>query len=454
MTRKKELKKIHYKKKLIEMRIVLTILTGCLCWGNLFAQYPHDVWHYDFIHYEKNRIQYFGDSSAYKKIFTTLDSIALYGEGNLNVLHIGDSHIQADYFSGKMRTNLQQSIKGGESSRGFVFPYSVAKTNNPPNYYQYYSGQWSACKNIQKNETCDIGLGGITLETQTPGACIEYKLRRGEYLHYSFNRVKIFHGMDTARFDVVFENDALIEDIVVNEKLGYTEYIMSAYLDSVKIRFVQNRALQNHFTLFGVSLESDEPGITYSATGVNGSEVGSWLRCNKLNDHLMAMNLDWIIISLGTNDGYMKYFSPDLFYINYDSLIRQIKTVAPNAAILLTTPGDNYRYKRYLNSNTEKTRDIIIEVAKKHNISVWDFHTIMGGLNSISLWYSKGLTAGDKLHYSKKGYLLQGDLLYSAFMKSYDLHLEHVKKEFPMPQIHVEYIKPDFERKKKEDEKS
>jgi len=420
----------------------------------MFAQYPHDVWHYDFIHYNKNKIQYFGDSSAYQRIFTTLDSIALYGEGKLNVLHIGDSHIQADYFSGRMRTNMQQSIKGGESSRGFVFPYSVAKTNNPANYYEHYSGQWNVCKNIQKYETCDIGIGGITLETNSAGAYIEYKMREGEYAHYTFNRVKIFHEMDTSCFDIIFENDALVIDTIINERLGYTEFVMSSNLDSVKMRFVKNRPSQDHFKLFGVSLETDEPGITYSATGVNGAEVGSWLRCNKLNDHLEAMNLDWIIISLGTNDGYMKYFSPEQFYVNYDSLIRQIKTVAPQAAILLTTPGDNYRYKRYLNYNTKKTRDIILKVAKKHNISVWDLHTIMGGLNSISLWYSKGLTAGDKLHYSKKGYLLQGDLLYSAFMKSYDLHLENVKKEFPMPQIQVEYTKPNFKIKKKEDEKS
>lgn len=435
--------------RLINISILLLI-------GNiLVAQIPHDVWDYDFIHYKKNRIEYFGDSSAYEQMFYTLDSLALSGSGKMNVLHIGDSHIQADYFSGRMRTNLQSWINGGESSRGFVFPYSVAKTNNPPNYYLRYTGAWNVCKNIQKYETCDIGLGGIVLETFSEGAFIEYKLRKGEYLHYTFNKVKVFFEIDTTSFDIVFENDAEVVDTIINKKLGYVEFVMKHHLDSLKMRFVKNSPSQTHFKLYGVSLDSDEPGITYSASGVNGAEVGSWLRSNLLNQHIEAMNPNWIILSLGTNDGYMKYFSPEQFYVNYDSLIRQIKTVAPNAAILLTTPGDNYRYKRYLNRNTEQTRDIIYKVAKENGVSVWDFHTIMGGLNSIVLWQKAGLTAADKLHYSKKGYLLQGDLLFSAFMKSYDIHLEKVKSETPMPQVNVDYSKSYFDkRKKKEDEKS
>ena len=74
-----------------------------------------------------------------------------------------------------------------------------------------------------------------------------------------------------------------------------------------------------------------------------------------------------------------------------------------------------------------KAGKVIMEVAEKRDIAVWDFYNIMGGLNAISLWYYSGLTARDKLHFNKNGYLLQGDLLFNAFVKSYDKFIKNNK---------------------------
>ena len=53
-------------------------------------------------------------------------------QGVINIVHIGDSHIQADYFSGMLRMCLQKQF--GNAGRGLIFPYKVAKTNEPYNY--------------------------------------------------------------------------------------------------------------------------------------------------------------------------------------------------------------------------------------------------------------------------------------------------------------------------------
>ena len=139
-----------------------------------------------------------------------------------------------------------------------------------------------------------------------------------------------------------------------------------------------------------------------------------------LQNQLKALNPDWMIISLGTNDAYMRNFISANFYANYDTLISRIREVLPDAALLLTVPGDSYRSRRYPNYNTSKARDQIKILAKKHHAAVWDFYEIMGGQNSINYWYAKGLANRDKLHFTKAGYKLQGDLLFNAFLKSYD----------------------------------
>jgi hypothetical protein len=43
----------------------------------------------------------------------------------------------------------------------------------------------------------------------------------------------------------------------------------------------------------------------------------------------------------------------------------------------------------------------------------------MGGSGVINKWALKGLTSKDKLHLSRKGYEIQGSLLYAAIMNAY-----------------------------------
>jgi hypothetical protein len=47
----------------------------------------------------------------------------------VSVVHIGDSHIQADWFTGYVRRALQRRF--GRAGRGLVFPYRAAGTHGP-----------------------------------------------------------------------------------------------------------------------------------------------------------------------------------------------------------------------------------------------------------------------------------------------------------------------------------
>jgi len=44
----------------------------------------------------------------------------------------------------------------------------------------------------------------------------------------------------------------------------------------------------------------------------------------------------------------------------------------------------------------------------------------MGGYGSMLKWLKNGMAASDKLHFAQNGYYLQGDLLFSAFIKAYN----------------------------------
>jgi hypothetical protein len=60
------------------------------------------------------------------------------------------------------------------------------------------------------------------------------------------------------------------------------------------------------------------------------------------------------------------------------------------------------------------------ELATELEISLWDLYSIMGGQRSIMNWYHRGLARADLIHFSERGYKLQGRLLYEAIIAGYE----------------------------------
>jgi hypothetical protein len=105
-------------------------------------------------------------------------------------------------------------------------------------------------------------------------------------------------------------------------------------------------------------------------------------------------------------------------------LLKHIRQSAPDAAVLLTVPNDSYLFKRYINRNTGRMMDVINDLADKNNLAVWDFYSIMGGLNSAQAWFDAHLMNPDHIHFSRQGYILKGDLFFAAFLNTWEEFLK------------------------------
>ena len=201
--------------------------------------------------------------------------------------------------------------------------------------------------------------------------------------------------------------------------LGFAEFTFAYEVTQLTVKLQKTNAKQYHFTLQGISLENNRPGLQYASLGVNGAEVTSFLRNPALEENLKALNPDLIIISLGTNDSYGRNFDPVYFKQNYGTLLQRIRRAAPNTSILLTTPGDCYLHYKYPNYSTGKAVLKIHELAEETGCAVWDFYRVMGGLRSVVKWQYNGLATKDRVHLTGKGYKLQGELLFEALMRNY-----------------------------------
>lgn len=380
---------------------------------------------YDFIQYDKNHLVFEGNSYKYfEAFFRKLNDLITKGDKQLHILHIGDSHVQADIFPGEMRKRLKAFEKGIEGSRGFIFPYSLAKTNNPPDYKVSSTANWERCRNVTRSSVCELGIAGINISTSDSSFNIKIQFIGSGGHNSSFNRIRIYHNIRDVGYDFMVKNYQGSFKKRINLSEAYTEIIMDEYLSSVELFAYRCDSEREALVLHGVFLGNDDPGIIYSSLGVNGAEAASFLRCSLLEEQLRSLNPDVLIISLGTNEAYARDFKPDRFFTSYDSLLRIVRKSLPEAAIIITTPGDSYRNRRYSNPDNIKAVDVLFLLAFEHNAAIWDFYTVMGGLNAILKWQQKGLSNADRLHLNRNGYLLQGELFYDAFFKSYDDFLD------------------------------
>ena len=384
--------------------------------------YPYTSHNYNFIRYDKNKIDFPGDSSQFENLFYKLDKVIKTGEGKINIIHIGGSHIQAGIYSGVVRKKMQTFFPGLNGGRGMIFPYKMSKTNNPKNYKITWTGEWETCRNIEK-KGCDLGLLGISATCKEKNAQIEIKLAEN-YVRYDFNSIKIFNKIGDTFYKIFPENIDCEFTVKEFPEEGYTQIITEEYIKELKFKLIQTDSIQKEFELYGISLENDNPGVVYSDVGINGASIPSFLSCNLLEQHTQVLNPDLVILSLGTNDTYTTNFNPDYYKRNYKKLIQKIRRAAPEAAILITVPNDSYYRKRHPNSNTALAEKAVIQLADELSCGVWNFYQVMGAYNSSYLWFKEKLMHTDLIHFSKKGYIIKGDLMFEALLKAYDNHIE------------------------------
>jgi lysophospholipase L1-like esterase len=365
-----------------------------------------------FINCDVNEIIYSENDSNINSIIEKFNALKSDKNKSLQIVHIGDSHLQAGFFTEKIKQELfMQFSNDSFAAPGFIFPFTIAETNNPFFFKVDYSGNWEWCKNVDKEKICKLGLSGITVQTKDTKTSLSIKMQNSKYdypVKYYFNKIKILHSSAEEVNITINNKKAEIFD-------GYSLIELPILEDSIYIEITQPENSQ--FELYGIILENTASQINYHTIGVNGSTAQSYMQCDYFSSHLKLINPDLIILSLGTNEAYDTDFRKTEHEYILKDLIYQIRDVSPNAEIILVTANDHLINRRYLNPNIKDVNANILKICKEFNLSCWDFYSIMGGEQSILEWYEKRLSGEDKLHFKRVGYEIQGELFFNALIK-------------------------------------
>lgn len=377
---------------------------------------------YAFINIACNQFQFFGSKSPnWEFLQKALQQMIEAKEGKLNFYHIGGSHLQADIYTHDFRTFLQTNWPGLSGERGLVFPFNLAHTNNPSNYNFSSPNLWKGYRSVnQRPEDLDYGLSGAAITCSDSLIIINFKHLRTA-AKPPFDRLRIYHNTGNFPYDLNFgDQELLVTAVQHHPNQGYTEIHFSDHLDSLDLLFIKNEVGAFTMELYGFEFLNNLPGISYTAIGINGASLPTYLANTNFSRDLQLSPPDLFIFSVGTNDAHCTYeaFDPLQYKANLEKMIQLVLLSNPNCAILLTVPNDDYYMRKYPNRNTERQREVIYQLAAQYQTAVWDFYGIMGELGSSKTWKNAGLMQSDYVHFTGTGYHLKGTLLIEAFKKN------------------------------------
>ena len=346
----------------------------------------------------------------------------------VNVIQIGDSHIQADFLSSTIRQNIQRDF--GNAGRGLIVPGRVAHTNEPSNIYTTSTINWEAKRVVYPDQPLPIGIGGITIQTTLPEARLTIKTISNPAVDYRFNALTLFYLKDFKSFNIAIK-DSIGNNIAYAGGYTFEPYMNSSRVllpistSQVTLQTLQALPEQNQFTLFGISLENGQKGVLYHSIGVNGAKFKHYNAARYFAEQTTVLHPNLFIISLGTNESLdYPYTDPQLF--NYiDQMVESLRAKNPSAKFILTVPADHYRKKTKRNPGLNVIRDTIIRYAQQRNLSYWDLYQASGGMHSADLYKKYNLLQRDGVHYTKEGYEFQGNLLYAALIKAYNIYVSY-----------------------------
>ncbi len=331
------------------------------------------------------------------------------------IVHIGDSHIQADMMTSVIRNEFQ--IFFGNGGRGLVFPFQVAKSNAPSDIISSSKNNWTSSRLTKIDTTITCGIAGFGLQTRDESPFINFDMRTINGKKETFDKIDFYYGKGLK--EVNFEYNGNQKAVEIDSISEFSSFNFDVSISNFKLSFTKKDPLGLEF--FGTSLtKKDSTGVVYHAIGANGAKFSDFNKTRLFWKQVPKLNADCYIISLGTNEAQDQKLTSEQFLFQVKTTVERLKMLSPNAAIILVTPPLSYYKQKKPNAVLKMMAETINKYSLENEITFWDFFSISKGLQGAITWKKTKLLRPDLVHYSKEGYVLQGNLFANAFLELYN----------------------------------
>jgi len=359
----------------------------------------------------------------------------------VRIMHYGDSQIEGDRISGRLRERLQKEFSGNGAGLFAIIPATrkislknvpttnwVRKTGFGPYIdksvgHKKYGALFSFCKMELDSLLIDSNYlfnGEIVINKPSKAykLCRDYKTIK---IYYTSKEKTIFRMLVN---DSVFHIDTLLEASEITLK----KMTFSKAPKSMDIQFSSNTSP----IIFGISLEGKKGVVVDNIPlrGASGTEF-SKVDYSSLSQMQKLLSPDLLILEFGGNTiPYIKSKDRAEKYGSYfKKQILKLKRINPNALVLVIGPADMAKKQKTKFITYPILEDVISALKKaafETNSCFWDMYLNMGGENSIQEWVNEkpSLAARDYIHFTNSGAKKIADYFIEDFMVDYKNYLK------------------------------
>lgn len=364
------------------------------------------------------------DPAFFDDVFASMESAAERGVV-VRILHYGDSQIEMDRMTDRIRAYAQREYGGG--GPGLV---PILQTIPSRSVNQWANGSLTIRSSYGGDSTTSYRANGnygpmlrcLHLEGSASAGFTPTKHKELPESFASFKNVKVLYN----NFGDV--------NITLNgktESAGSPGVGMARFVfDSAQSKLSLN--VGGNADIYGVMIDGDA-GVAVDNIAMRGcsGQQFSMANASQLREAYSKMDVAMIILQFGGNS--VPYINNPTSAKTYASTmgaqIDLIHRVCPNATILFLGPSDmsttvngELSSYPYLPKMIECLKDTVLQ----HGAAYWSIYHAMGGFNSMKVWAQNGMAGPDYIHFSQKGANVMGDRFVEALERMREFY--HFRK--------------------------
>ncbi len=362
----------------------------------------------------------------------------------VRIMHFGDSQIEADRITSYVRNELQKEFGGGGAGL-----FAIEQVTRKMSVKQTHSKNWSRYAGFGRKKDTSIKHKkyGVLLafskysplvdSNQVPNYESWVRIKRPTASFSKakqYNELTIYYGNSEHKsYLEVFvdsnniENDSLKSGIGVNTK----KIKFSSTPKDLTLKF---SGLESP-DFYALSIESKK-GVIMDNIPLRGASGTEFSKQDKscMKDMFKHLKPSLLILEFGGNTiPYIKSKERAYKYGKwFGSQIRLLKSLCPNATILVIGPADMSK-KEETNFITYPLLSEVRNALKEHTFKeggvFWDMYEAMGGQNTMPKWAEENppLASKDYIHFTSKGARKIAELFYSSLKEDYNAYKEQIK---------------------------
>lgn len=364
------------------------------------------------------------DVAFFDRFFASAEQAAARKQ-RVRIVHYGDSQIEMDRISSRIRERLQQVFGGGGPGMlPLRQPVPTITFNQNASGNIVGQSTWGDSTFVHNGNYGPMlrswhfsGTASLSLSASKS----QYATERVSH----FSSLRILYNNRPGPLSVSAtdrKSGAKVEASTSTPGIGLLSLQFDSATTSARLTFNGNA------DIYGIAVD-DGYGIAVDNVGMR-SVSGHQFRkvpLNQLAESYSLLDIGMIIMQFGGNS--VPYLRSDKAIETYCRQIGQqidhVRAACPQATIVFIGPSDMNTTVGGRLATYPKLPNVVSslrDTALQHGAAFWSIFDAMGGQQSMIAWNSKGLAGSDYVHFTPKGAVIMGDTFSDALLAFYRLY--------------------------------